>query len=558
MMKPGNSHRPEKGALEIIEEASQLLRLAPVGILFRYYLGTLPFVLGFLLFWVDMSYSGIAGPRLVRASLGLAVLFLWMKCWQAVFASNLRSFLEDAPQPSWTPGRILTLVCVQSAVTPWTMILLPLALLITLPFGWCYAFFQNMVIFGDGELELKASMRGAWQQCSLWPGQNHKIILIFFLLAIFVYLNVCIAAVLIPKMLKAFLGIETVFSRNDLFFLNTTFLLSMAGIMSLCVNPLIRAAYVLRCFYGESLSSGRDLLSEWRRLRQSARHALVLVVAIPAFTLFVPGGTTAVETQPQQTSVQAAPGISAEKLDRALSDVMGRLEYSWRFPHEKGEEQKDSGFLGQALTTLGGWLKTAWGWLKAALDRFYDWLGRLVPEGDPKNSGDINMFGNVKLWLILLFSAAVLIGLWLLRKMWHRAKPAAQTSGEERLPTHSEADLRDENTSADQLPEARWLELGKTLLNDGELRLALRAFYFAALAHLADQNLLTLSRFKSNRDYEREIKRRAHSFPGMVGAFSENLVIFERIWYGIHSIRQETVQQFLNNYKRITADDQVR
>lgn len=558
MMKPGNSHRPEKGALEIIEEASQLLRLAPVGILFRYYLGTLPFVLGFLVFWVDMSYSGVAGPRLVRASLGLAVLFLWMKCWQAVFASNLRSFLEDAPQPSWTLGRILNLVCVQLAVTPWMMILLPLALLITLPFGWCYAFFQNMTIFGDGGLELKASMRRAWQQCSLWPGQNHKMLLIFFLLTIFVYLNVCIAAVFIPKMLKAFLGIETVFSRNDFFFLNTTFLLSMAGITSLCVNPLIRAAYVLRCFYGESLSSGRDLLSEWRRLRQLARHALVLVVAIPVFTLFVPGRTIATEAHTQQTPVQAAQGISAEKLDRAISDVMGGLEYSWRFPHEKGKEREDSGFLGQALATLGGWLKTAWDWVEAALDRFYNWLRKLVPEADPKNSGDINVFGDVKLWLILLFSAVALVAVLLLRKISRRGKPAVQTSGEERLPTHSEADLRDENTSADQLPEARWLALGKTLLNDGELRLALRAFYFAALAHLAEQNLLTLSRFKSNRDYEREIKRRAHSFPGMVGAFSENLVIFERIWFGIHSVGQETVQQFLNNYERITADDQVR
>ena len=119
-------------------------------------------------------------------------------------------------------------------------------------------------------------------------------------------------------------------------------------------------------------------------------------------------------------------------------------------------------------------------------------------------------------------------------------------------------DVSAEDVAADALPAVRWLTLARDLLARGELRLALRALYLAELVHLAEMNLLAIARFKSNRDYEREIKRRAHSFPGMIGAFSENLVIFERIWYGIHSIKQETVQQFLNNYERITADEQVR
>jgi hypothetical protein len=560
-MHTANSRRPEKGALEIIEEAGQLLRLAPVGIFFSYYLGTLPFVLGFLFFVIDMSCNGAARLHLVQMSLVVAVLFVWMKCWQAVFASRLRAFLEDSPQPAWKIGRILRLVCIQTTVVPWLMICLPLALLIALPFGWVYAFFQNMAIFGDGEQGLKASLRSARQQALLWSGQNHKIILIFLLFTIIVFLNVCMAAWLIPLIFRTFLGVETVFSRNSLFFLNTTFLLAMACVTYLCVNPLVRAAYVLRCFYGESLSSGRDLLSEWRRIRRCASQALVLIIVIPTSTMFFHGIIHATPgiPDPRQTSVSAGPAISPEELDSAISDVIGGVEYSWRFPHhQEVEESKDAGFVGQVLDTVGRWLKRIWGWSRSAVEWFLEWLAKLVPDEPAKPSTGFNLFGNVRLWLTILLVTVVLAAIWLLRAKLLRGKTGPESAGKESAPVLSGADLSDENASADQLPEARWLALARDLLNQGELRLALRAFYFAALTHLAAQNLLTLSRFKSNRDYEREIRRRAHAFPGLINAFAENVVILERSWYGMHGVRQEAVRQFLDNYKRITANEQGR
>src|ERR1700733_8371753 len=83
----------------------------------------------------------------------------------------------------------------------------------------------------------------------------------------------------------------------------------------------------------------------------------------------------------------------------------------------------------------------------------------------------------------------------------------------------SAPDLRDENVGADQLPEDGWTKLARELLAKGELRLALRAFYLASLAHLADRNLINLARFKSNRDYERELRWRAHALPALVGVF---------------------------------------
>jgi hypothetical protein len=57
-----------------------------------------------------------------------------------------------------------------------------------------------------------------------------------------------------------------------------------------------------------------------------------------------------------------------------------------------------------------------------------------------------------------------------------------------------------------------WTRLGREFRQRGELRLALRAFYLASLSHLAAKGLVTVARFKSNRDYERELRRRGHAF----------------------------------------------
>ena len=84
-------------------------------------------------------------------------------------------------------------------------------------------------------------------------------------------------------------------------------------------------------------------------------------------------------------------------------------------------------------------------------------------------------------------------------------------------------------------------------------RLALRAFYLANLAHLASRRLISLAKFKSNRDYERELRRRGHSFPGLLSMFGDNVLVFDRIWYGMHEINQELVQQFLARVEQIRS-----
>src|SRR6185369_11752656 len=96
-MKPLNHRQRGKNGIGLIEEATHLLRLAPAGAWASYYLGSLPFLLGLLYFWADMSRSPFAYQHLVGEAFGMSLLFIWMKCWQTVFARRLRAHLAREP-----------------------------------------------------------------------------------------------------------------------------------------------------------------------------------------------------------------------------------------------------------------------------------------------------------------------------------------------------------------------------------------------------------------------------------------------------------------------------
>src|SRR6185369_7973775 len=133
-----------RGAIELIEEAVHLLRTSPATLFVSYYLGSLPHVIGFLYFWADMSRSAFAQSRCAVAALGLSALFLWMKGWQAVFASQLRARISVDAASRWSLSRVVRLAAGQTMLQPSGLFLLPIALIVAMPFGWAYAFYQNL------------------------------------------------------------------------------------------------------------------------------------------------------------------------------------------------------------------------------------------------------------------------------------------------------------------------------------------------------------------------------------------------------------------------------
>lgn len=270
-MKPAQRRQQGRPALDLLEEAVHLLRTAPAAALATYYVGSLAFVLGALYFWADMSRSPFARQHVVEAALGMSGLFIWMKFWQALFARRMRAHIVGESPARLGMERGCHLLFTQVALQPTGLFVLPLAALPVLPLPWVYSFYQNLTALADADAPgLRALLGKAARHAGLWPRQNHLALLYLAAFGLFVFLNCAIAAAALPMLLKSLFGMETVFSRGGTALLNTTFFAAMLGVAYLCVDPILKTVYVLRCFYGESIQSGADLRAELQRLADPA------------------------------------------------------------------------------------------------------------------------------------------------------------------------------------------------------------------------------------------------------------------------------------------------
>jgi hypothetical protein len=93
--------------------------------------------------------------------------------------------------------------------------------------------------------------------------------------------------------------------------------------------------------------------------------------------------------------------------------------------------------------------------------------------------------------------------------------------------------------------------LAEELTAKGELRLAMRALYLATLAYLAEHQMITIEIYKSNREYEQELRRRAHEREELLTIFAKSLNLFERVWYGMYRIPRSEFNNYAANQKRI-------
>ena len=537
-----------KGSFDLIEEATHRLRTAPVGTLAVYYLGAIPFVLGLLYFWADMSRSPFAGQHLVDSALGMVALFLWMKFWQVVFARRVRAQVATEPVPQWTARRWARVVLTQTFVQPSGLFVIPLLLIPILPAFWAYAFYQNVTALDDGSpTGISVLLKKSWKQANLWPKQNCFNLAIMAGFVFYVFLNWAVVGLTLPYLIKMLFGVESVFTQSTLGMLNTTFFAGMAGLTYLCVDPILKTIYVLRCFYGESLESGEDLRAELNAVTVASQSAAAIVVLLLGLLCASP--LRAADTTPVTTPPTAAAPVPAADLDRAISQTIHEDKYTWRMPREKVvESNADDGVIVRFFKKIGAMLRK---WARAVLDWVEDWLKKIFRHPRSYSHSGTSGTGWIESLQILLYGlvAVALAALAvLLYRVWRGRRASAIVASE---PIQPVPDITDENVGADQLPEDGWTKLARELLERGELRLALRAFYYASLSHLAARNLISIARFKSNHDYERELRRRAHSFPDLLPVFDDNLESFERAWYGLHEVNRELVDRFAANVERM-------
>jgi len=528
--------RPAKSAVDLYEEAVYLLKRAPASALAAYYAGSLPFVLGFLFFWADMSQSAFAYDHCAPAALGLALLFTWMMYWQAIFVRELDAELSGAPAPAWWSRGTRRLGFLQIALQPTKFLVLPIALLVLLPFATVYAFYQNLMAVPDDESASAARAIGAARkQAAIWQSQNWTLLAILALLEVVVFANVGVAILLGPYLLKLLLGVESEFTRSGLATLNTTFLAVTAGLTYLIMNPLAKAVYLLRHFYAESVETGEDL-----RIAQAFLPVLLL--------LLLPGLATAQAAQPIP-----APAVSVEQLNHAIDDVIHRAEFTWRLPRPPHPVENNPNWFIRATEAVINAMVRGARQLGRWVDQFINWLAEKLKSMLPGFHGNQPGADSRKLRALLysLLAAVVLLLGWLLwQTLRSRRKVRSANAAVLAAPVVA---LTDADLEADQQPLDQWLQLARDSMARQELRQALRAFYLAGLAYLAERSLISIQRGKSNHDYARELGRKARATPEVVTVFVQNMGVFERSWYGMHAVDLGTLEQFESNLEKMRA-----
>ena len=526
-----------------------------------------------------MSHSADAERYGTGAALGLALLFLWMKLCHALFAERLRGvFNHRLPRP-WSVRRLLELFIVQGVLHSIGLFVLAAASIVTVPLGWAYAFCQSATAIGAGEDgTVREVFRRSVKAAVLWPRQNHLMLLTLSLLGLFVWFNILSAVFGLPYLLKLVTGEDNVFTRGGVDWLNSTFMMVTVCLAYLLLDPVVKTFYTLRCFYADSLHSGEDLKSELRELPFVKPAAAVsppsltagVAAALVAMILLGgwPAGARAALTPAPAPSnpalvppPDAAPlpegNIRPLELDKTIEEVMHRREFAWRVPPPPtgADAEARTRFFDSALQWLKDTMKWVFHQIGRALRAIYDgWQAlkkRWFPEGDKPSAPQAEHTGGGNIGEILtylVYGLCAVVGTVLAYLGWKawRRRTAPELAGKA---VSSGApvgpDLSSEEVLATQLPEDEWLQLARRLLETGEHRLALRAFYLSILSLLGTRGLLVISRHKSNRDYLAELRRRARDRAELQSAFNRNVGRYERVWYGPHPASQDLFDRFL-------------
>lgn len=563
--------RLERSSLQLAEESFHLLRSVDLRYLWVFYLGVIPFAVGLLYFTADMSRSGLADESVVGASLVMTGLYFWMRICQARFCKGLWDTIAPAAQdPLPRTERIrqgIAACFFQSLQTP----LLLVGLFFVIPLGWIIAALQNASVLaftqgGEGKT-LRRLFGNSFRHSHFDWAQNHGVLLIFAVVGLFTWINLVATAIVVPTLVKAFFGVESVFTISPTAaILNSTFFLGTLILTYLVMSPMLKAAYTLRCFYAESRTTGADLLSRLASCEKTREpvsapksEGLAKASAVVLAILLLGQFAGAQEPPaPQASSVEEVPAaeVTGDDFQDEIARTLEQKKYQWQLSQREMDsiEESEQSWLSRwmrdiadstrdAMKSFSEWIKEQW--RKMSRDR------QPVVKGDGGDGLDFSegLSSTFSIALIVIVSALVA---WLLFVMYrkYRGKPPIEAE-EVAIET---VDLQSEDIVASQLPENEWMKLAREQMEKGDRRLAIRALFLASLAHLGEVGLLKIARFKSNRDYRFELIRRARKQDSLRLAFDRNTHLFERAWYGWHPVSEANVEEFLKNHQAIAEE----
>lgn len=565
MRVPGHRERQrhtERSSLQILEEAFHLLRSVDVKYFLILFLGTTTFAGGLLFFIADMSRSGLARETVIPSSLGVTALYFWMRYCQVKFCEGLWKTINYGSSASILGTlqfrNLSALLLIQALHIP----LMLAGLLFVIPLGWIIATLQNSTVlaftkdFGRRSFRglLKSSLRNSHYE---W-GQNHGILVVLLFVSLFVWLNVIGTCLGLATFGKAFFGIESAFTLSPLAaLLNSTFLVGTFLLTYLVISPVMKAVYVLRCFYAESRVTGEDLLSRLAScrairkrsprelsMRDKTSQAVMIAVIFCCLSGWV-GALSADENPPSRA------------FESELSETFKQKKYQWQLSRRADAEfaGSEEGWLARRMRELAEATQE----LLRSINQWFDEMlentrrDAVGASGGSSSDGLKGFEGLKSTFSLGLIAVVVGLILWLAFLLYRKYK---DTSGNEKLENAPAAvvDLQNEDIVASQLPEGEWMRLAREQISKGDGRLAIRALFLATLANLGEEGVIMIARFKSNRDYRRELELKIRKKTELRTAFGENTKLFEEAWYGWHPVEEETVKNFLKNHEIIAKE----
>ena len=490
--------------VELLECALELLRQKGLRSISIYAIGALPLSCALLFYFADMAYNSRSNTHLAEYSLVLTLLFLWKNIWQAIFSNSLYDSLTGEVRP-WRRSRILHMILVTTAVQPLALILLPIAIVATLPYPQVLGFFKNLQLFAAGEISNPVGH--SWRLSLHSAKQNYIALGVISLAALLTFLNCGFLLLTLPQLAKTFLGVESEMARMGPGIASPVLMVAVFLIVYLVFDPLLDAFYAIRCFHSQTAATAEDLRIDFRR---AAAIGLILMLTV-----------TTMQAQQQ-------PPPSANKLDKTIGKVLERDEFLWRAPKE--------GDTPAWLTSLNRMWTSATDWFGKLLKKLFD---KDKDQSLPPSTGGAD---RSTLETMLYIAAAIFLVALGAIFYWQRSQTQVPLLAAATAMSAAPVDLKDETITADQLPEEEWLALATAEADKGEFRLATRALYLAGLNHLMHRNLISIKKWKSGLEYLRELERRGRQSPQVPQVFGQHLLLFEQGWYGTHRVGSETYQ----------------
>ncbi len=525
-------------ALRLMEDALLLVKRADSLAWLIYLTGAVPFFSVLLFEITDLVQKPFAAEHLLAAAFGLTVLYGWLHVCQSVFCARVNGNLTE--QKGHLRKQLSAALVCQSVLSGSKLVFWPLTLALLVPHAVVTMFYQHSLLVPEEFTSAgwRATVAESKKDAVFQQAQATWMLLVVFLLRVVLWINLFLLLFVLPSLWKTFTGVESNITRSPGVLMNPTSITALCILTYLGLDPLVKAACVLRHFARKSETSGSDLRLRLLNVQRNAAAAVVLLAVLS----FSPHAAA----QPNQPASGERPSASAEQMKGAIDRVFRDPSNTWNLPVVTPSKRPSDGFE-SFMRSFVDRIAQAWEDLNSAVRAFEEWLRRMfsnTADGNRRRQRSASK-SDVSI-VIACFSAflifAALVPLWHRRR--HSQREPLRVSASSDTPVHR---LDDDIAVADQT-EDEWIALAQQYRTAGEFRLALRALYLSNLATLARGGMISPARGKSNLDYSRELQRRARRVGSeFVTVFRTNVQLFEKSWYGTHQATEETLDSFLRN-----------